>query len=283
MALSPSPPPFFHQGISGRIRLLVAIFSSLGLMQLDHQAGLTEPLRKGLSVLLYPLEQAALLPRDLALWTWGTLSGMEALRDRLTALEQLQAEQSATLLLSSQLQAENENLRGLLQLKAALKPQGVTAEFVSARRDPLANKVVLNQGSDAGVQVGSPVISASGVIGQVSRVYPLSAEVRLLSDDQLRVPVVLPRTGVRALTEGQGSQDGFEVQYVNLAAEIQIGDDVLSSGLDGIYPPGLPVGKVTAIIPGREGQFPLVLARPIATIGLQHQVLILPPAKGARP
>jgi rod shape-determining protein MreC len=127
------------------------------------------------------------------------------------------------------------------------------------------------------------VISAAGVIGQVSRVYPLSAEVRLLSDDQLRVPVVLPRTSIRALTQGLGSQDGFEVQYVNLAAEIQIGDDVLSSGLDGLYPAGLPVGKVTAIIPGREGQFPRVLARPMATIGLQQQVLILTPAQAARP
>ena len=283
MALSPSPQPFFHQGISGRIRLFIAIFSSLGLMQLDHQARLTEPLRKGLSVLLYPLEQAAVLPRDMAVWTWDTLSGMQALRERVAALEQTQSEQAAIVLLWTQLQAENQNLRGLLQLRAGPPVKGVVAEFVSARRDPLAQQVVLNQGSDAGVQVGSPVISASGVIGQVSRVYPLSAEVRLLSDDQLRVPVVLPRTGIRALTEGQGSQDGFEVQYVNLAAEIQIGDEVLSSGLDGLYPPGLPVGRVSAIIPGREGQFPRVLARPTATIGLQHQVLILTPSGSARP
>ncbi|MGA0881730.1 MAG: rod shape-determining protein MreC, partial [Burkholderiaceae bacterium] len=275
--------PFFHQGVSGRIRLFIAVFSALGLMQLDHQARLTEPLRQGLSVLLYPLEQAAILPRDLAVWGWETLQGIEALRTQVDALEQTQSEQAAASLLWSQLQAENQNLRALLNLKQANATQGVVAQFVSARRDPLAQQVVLNQGTDAGVQVGSPVISAAGVIGQVSRVYPLSAEVRLLSDDQLRVPVVLPRTSIRALTQGLGSQDGFEVQYVNLAAEIQIGDDVLSSGLDGLYPAGLPVGKVTAIIPGREGQFPRVLARPMATIGLQQQVLILTPAQAARP
>ncbi|MGA1693379.1 MAG: rod shape-determining protein MreC [Burkholderiaceae bacterium] len=283
MSLSPSPQPFFHQGVSGRIRLFIAVFSALGLMQLDHQARLTEPLRQGLSVLLYPLEQAAILPRDLAVWGWETLQGIEALRTQVDALEQTQSEQAAASLLWSQLQAENQNLRALLNLKQANATQGVVAQFVSARRDPLAQQVVLNQGTDAGVQVGSPVISAAGVIGQVSRVYPLSAEVRLLSDDQLRVPVVLPRTSIRALTQGLGSQDGFEVQYVNLAAEIQIGDDVLSSGLDGLYPAGLPVGKVTAIIPGREGQFPRVLARPMATIGLQQQVLILTPAQAARP
>jgi len=283
VALSQSPQPFFHQGVSGRIRLFIAIFSALGLMQLDHQARLTEPLRQGLSVLLYPLEQAAVLPRDLAVWAWETLHGMQTLRERVAALEQTQAEQAALVLLWSQLRAENQNLRGLLQLKPANPVHGVVAEFVSARRDPLAQQVVLNQGSDAGVQVGSPVISAAGVIGQVSRVYPLSSEVRLLSDDQLRVPVVLPRTGIRALTEGQGREDGFEVQYVNLAAEIQIGDAVLSSGLDGLYPPGLPVGQVTAIIPGREGQFPRVLARPSGTIGLQQQVLILSPSRNARP
>lgn len=283
MSLSPSPQPFFHQGVSGRIRLFIAVFSALGLMQLDHQARLTEPLRQGLSVLLYPLEQAAILPRDLAVWGWETIQGIEALRTQVDALEQTQSEQAAASLLWSQLQAENQNLRALLNLKQANATQGVVAQFVSARRDPLAQQVVLNQGTDAGVQVGSPVISAAGVIGQVSRVYPLSAEVRLLSDDQLRVPVVLPRTSIRALTQGLGSQDGFEVQYVNLAAEIQIGDDVLSSGLDGLYPAGLPVGKVTAIIPGREGQFPRVLARPMATIGLQQQVLILTPAQAARP
>jgi rod shape-determining protein MreC len=236
-----------------------------------------------LSVLLYPLEQAAILPRDLAVWGWETLQGIEALRDRVAVLEQSQSEQAASALLWAQLQAENQNLRTLLSLKQAYPAQGVVAQFVSARRDPLAQQVVLNQGADAGVQIGSPVMSASGVIGQVSRVYPLSSEVRLLSDDQLRVPVVLPRTGIRALTQGLGSQDGFEVQYVNLAAEIQIGDDVLSSGLDGLYPAGLPVGKVTAIIPGREGQFPRVLARPMATIGLQQQVLILNPAQVAKP
>ncbi|MEY4014636.1 MAG: hypothetical protein RLZZ290_1500 [Pseudomonadota bacterium] len=283
MSLSPSPQPFFHQGVSGRIRLFIAVFSALGLMQLDHQARLTEPLRQGLSVLLYPLEQAAILPRDLAVWGWETIQGIEALRVRVGALEQTQSEQAATTLLWSQLQAENQNLRALLNLKQANPGYGVVAEFVSARRDPLAQQVVLNQGADAGVQVGSPVLSAAGVIGQVSRVYPLSAEVRLLSDDQLRVPVVLARTGIRALTQGLGSHDGFEVQYVNLAAEIQIGDEVLSSGLDGLYPAGLPVGKVTAIIPGREGQFPRVLARPMATIGLQHQVLILNPVQAARP
>ncbi|CAM8620703.1 MreC Cell shape-determining protein [Burkholderiales bacterium] len=283
MSLSPSPQPFFHQGVSGRIRLFIAIFSALGLMQLDHQARLTEPLRQGLSVLLYPLEQAAILPRDLAVWGWETLQGIEALRDRVAVLEQSQAERAASALLWAQLQAENQNLRTLLSLKQANPAQGVVAQFVSARRDPLAQQVVLNQGGDAGIQIGSPVMSASGVIGQVSRVYPLSSEVRLLSDDQLRVPVVLPRTGIRALTQGLGSQDGFEVQYVNLAAEIQIGDDVLSSGLDGLYPAGLPVGKVTAIIPGREGQFPRVLARPMATIGLQQQVLILNPAQVAKP
>jgi len=283
VSLSSSPQPFFHQGVSGRIRLFIAVFSALGLMQLDHQARLTEPLRQGLSVLLYPLEQAAILPRDLAVWGWETIRGIEALRARVATLEQTQSEMAATTLLWSQLQAENQNLRALLNLKQTNPGYGVVAEFVSARRDPLAQQVVLNQGADAGVRIGSPVISAVGVIGQVSRVYPLSAEVRLLSDDQLRVPVVLPRTGIRALTQGLGGHDGFEVQYVNLAAEIQIGDEVLSSGLDGLYPTGLPIGKVTAIIPGREGQFPRVLARPMATIGLQHQVLILNPTQTTRP
>lgn len=259
----------------GRIRLLIAVFCALGLMQVDRHLGLTAPLRQGLSVLLHPVVELLQLPRDAAFAVAEALQSNSSLQAELDSLRQQQLEATAMRLRLTTLETENENLRSLQGLQASLARAGVVAEFQAAQRDPFAHRILIGKGSEQGISVGDPVISSDGVIGQVSRSHPLTAEVRLLSDEQMFVPVLLPRAGIRAIAQGMGTQDGFELQYVNLAADIRIGDQIVSSGLDGRYPAGLPVGEVVSIIPGREGQFPRVLGRPAASVAIHQQMLVL--------
>lgn len=258
-----------------RIRLLIAVFCALGLMQIDRHLTITGPLRQGLSVLLHPIVELLQLPRDAALALAESLHTSSELRSEVETLRAEQLETASMRLRLKTLEVENENLRGLQALQTRLAREGVVAEFQSAQRDPFAHRIVVGKGSEHGLSVGDPVISSDGVIGQVSRALPLTSEVRLLSDEQMMVPVFLPRAGVRAISQGLGTQDGFELQYVNLSADIRVGDIVVSSGLDGRYPAGLPVGEVISIIPGREGQFPRVLARPAASVAMHQQMLVL--------
>ncbi len=275
MALSQSPPPFFYQGVSGRSRLFIAVLCSVGLMQIDRHLELTSPLRQGLSVLLHPIVELLQLPRDMTHVVLSAVRSAHEMQREIDDLKQKQVADAARLVGLARLEAENASLRGLLELRARINKPTVVAEFQAAQRDPFANRIIINQGTDRGLTVGDPVLSSDGVIGQVSRAYPLTSEVRLVSDEQLIVPVFLPRVGVRAIAQGLGGQDTFELQYVNLAADIHVGDKIITSGLDGRYPPGLPVGEVISIIPGREGQFPRVLAKPAVSIADHQQLLVI--------
>jgi rod shape-determining protein MreC len=285
LALSQTPPPLFHQGLSARIRLIVAVAAATALMQLDFQLGFAQPLRQGINAVLYPISELLMLPRDMTISSVEHMTSIRSLRERVGQMEQKEIEQAQTLLAMEQLRAENDNLRTLMGLGKPLDRPSIVAEIRAARPSPLHDLVVINRGLEHGITKGSPVLSSQGVIGQVSRVFPMSAEVRLLSDKQLQVPVYLPRVGVRALTQGVPGEDSFELRHVNLAADISVGDTVQTSGLDGVYPAGLPVGVIISVMEREASAFPLILAKPIASAALQQQVLVLQssPAVAAAP
>lgn len=244
-------------------------------MQLDRRFEIASPLRQGVSVILYPITEALFMPRDLVYWAGERLQSLSELANEVDRLRDEQIDNAQSLLLMNQLRSDNENLRNLLNLKTNAFPESRAGEVRASLKDGLARKVLINLGLDQGVSVGDPVINSDGVIGQVNRVFPLTAEIRLLSDEQLFVPVFLPRSGVRGITQGIGQTDEFRVRYVNLAAEIQEGDEVVTSGLDGLYPAGLTVGRVSVVVPAAQGQFPTVVAVPAASVARYKEVLVI--------
>lgn len=272
MALSQTPPPLFKQGLPARLRLLIAVSVSIGLVYADLQLGLLKPLRQGLQTVLFPVVQVLSVPRDGLFWIADRVVAVFRLSDREAALAQQQADISQSMLLSEQLQRENAALRALLDLRPAVRHKTIAAEISYQSRDIFSKRVVIDRGSQHGVVVGHPVINAQGVVGQVVRVSPITSEVSLLNDPALTVPVSLPRPGIRTLASGNGQR--IVLKYLNVDADVAQGDLVVTSGLDGVYPSGLPVATINRI-ERATGQFARAEATPIAAVAPMRQVFVV--------
>mgnify|MGYP001186912985 CR=1 FL=1 len=275
MSLAQTPPPLFKQGSSARVRLLVAAFSAVVLLNLDANFKFLENIRAIVHTVLNPLIELVLLPRDGLIYMTDHLTTITSLNKELIQLEEERALNSETLLILDQLKTENADLRKLLDLKSNFSTISIAAEVRYKLPDPYSKKIILDRGMGHKVKVGQPVISADGIVGQVSKVFSSKSEVTLISDANLSVPVFLPRTKITAITRGNGNSDGFELNFTDLSANIRIGDKIFTSGLDGLYPPGIIVGEVISVFEATPGQFPIINAKPSTVIGMKHQVLIL--------
>ena len=275
MSLAQTPPPLFKQGASARVKLLVAAFSALVLINLDANFRFLEKIRIVVFSVLNPVVEVILLPRDALIFISDHINTISSLNNKLFKLEQEQAVNSEALLVLEQLKNENADLRKLLDLKSNFSNPSIAAEIRYKSPDPYSKKIVIDRGSNDKIKIGHPVISADGVVGQISQVFNNKSEVTLLSDSNLSVPVFLPRTRIKAITKGKGTIDGFELNYADLSANIMVGDKIFTSGLDGLYPPGIIVGEVTSVFAATPGQFPTINAKPSTLVGMKHQLLIL--------
>jgi len=281
--LDRSPPPFFKQGPSALSKLVFCSALAVFLMVADARLGLSGPVRSALAGVLYPLQWLGLQPGRAG----------QALGDHLASLERAQAEalaarqELAKQLLRGgqveQLSLENRQLRQLLELREQLPPSSRAAEIVYEAADPYSRKVVLDKGALAGIERGSPVIDANAVIGQVTRVHPLSSEVTLVIDRELSIPVLNPRTGVRSVAYGEPALGVLELRFMASNADIQVGDLLTTSGVDGVYPPGLPVARVSHIERRAESTFARILCEPLAQVAAARHVLVLTPLQTQRP
>lgn len=180
--LDRSPPPFFRQGPSALTKLALCSALALLLMVADARFRLMQPARAALALVLQPVQRLLLAPVD----AWDTAGDYLRGTKRAMAAEDLArrqlAEQAERLSRAGALQAENERLRKLLGLQPSLTVPSISAEVLFEAPDPFSRRVVIDRGATQGVAAGSPVINEAGVLGQVTRVYPLSAEVTLLTD-----------------------------------------------------------------------------------------------------
>lgn len=281
MVSTPSQPSIFSQGSSLKVRLVLAVGLAIGLMQADYSLQVSKPLRQGLSAVLHPLSDLLSIPVVAASGFLDRASRLSSLAAEAEELRRIELLNTAALLEAEQLRQENASLRSLLGLQARLPLRSIAAEVQGHQRDPASHRILITRGQDSTLAEGQPVMTPDGLIGQVSRVLPLSAEVRLITDSQFSMPVLLPRTGTSAITRGTGTFGRFDLQYVNIEADIRAGDLVVTSGLDGIYPPGLPVGVVASVSQPRLGKFPQVVVQPAASLSKQRQVLVLLAPTGA--
>ncbi len=279
--LDRTPPPFFRQGTSALTKFTCCSALALFLMMADTRFQITQPLRAVIATALHPLQRTLLFPVQLWQGGGGYLRSLQeaqsaeaAARNTLT----LQAERTAQL---EPLQEENERLRGLLGLQPRLQARHQAAEVLYAATDPYSRKVVVDRGRQQGVIEGSPVINEQGVLGQVTRVYPLTSEVTLLTDKDAAIPVLNSRTQQRGAAFGVAgaisSRGNLELRFMASSADVQVGDLLTTSGVDAVYPAGLPVAKVTAVERQSQGSFARILLTPIAPSDNLHHVLLLEP------
>ena len=283
--LDRNPPPFFKQGPSALSKL--AFFSALALflMVADVRFNLTQPVRAVVGLVLYPLQAAVMLPVRLAERGTGYFDALDAARadqarSRAQALSL--AERAGQV---ERLELENLRLRGLLDLRGRIKVQSQAAEVLYDAADPFTRKVIIDKGSMAGVLPGSPVIDDGGVLGQATRVLPLVSEVTLILDRDHATPVLNTRTGARSVAFGDPVTHGgvLELRFMAGNADVQVGDVLTTSGIDGVYPAGLPVAQIERIERRADSAFARIYCTPKAHLGSARHVLVLQPVSGQLP
>ena len=278
--LDRTPPPFFRQGPSALTKLVFFSALALFLMVADTRFGFIEPLRAAVATALLPVQRVLAVP--VQMWEGGGdyLRGLQAAQAAESEARAALARQAAQAARAGELAAENQRLRALLDLRPALTVRTVSAEVMYEASDPYSRKVYIDRGQAQGVVRGAPVINESGVLGQVTRVYPLSAEVTLLTDRDAAIPVLNARTQQRSAAyggAGGGANPVLELRFMAGNADVQPGDLLTTSGIDGVYPPGLPVAKVVSVDRRADSGFARILLAPVASPDGVRHVLVLEP------
>ncbi len=270
-----SPPPLFKQGASARAKMLFFALIAVGLLTADARVNALAMIRQAVGVALYPLQVVAMLPRDALFASSDYFTTLSTLKEENRQMREQQVLNAQQLQQSRQLLAENAYLRKLLDASERLQLKTVMSEILYDARDPFSRKVILDRGERHGLKPGQPVIDDVGVVGQVTRVFPFTAEVTLLTDKNHAIPVQVLRSGVRSVAYGRGQSGVLELRFMASNADIRKGDVVTTSGIDGVYPPGLAVATVAEVDTKTSDAFARILLEPTAGVSRHRQLLVL--------
>jgi rod shape-determining protein MreC len=277
------PPPFFHRGPSPLTRLAFFGLLSLALLFADTRYRYLESVRHAVATVLYPLQRVLQVPGEALAYVATYFSSQRALAgDNRMLKERLLADAPAIQAYQA-LEQENGRLRALLNVGARFHGAATAAEVLYSGRDPFTQKLFVDKGEKDGVQPGQAVIDETGVVGQVTRVFPYLAEVTLVTDKDHAVPVKVERSGVRSVMYGAGSGRLPELRFLSPNAEIRAGDRLVTSGIDGTYPAGLAVAEVVSVERETGQIFARVTCRPLAGVEKSPHVLVLGSAAAAVP
>jgi len=268
-------PPLFKQGASARARVLVFALLSIVMLVVDARMHVLGTVRQGIGTLLYPFQVAAMVPRDAALSVAGYFSSLTSLQQENQALRRQQVVNAELMQHERLLASENAQLRKLLDMRQKVSPNAIVGEILYDARDPFTRKIILNRGSQQGVTAGQPVIDDIGIVGQVTRVFPFTSEVTLLTDKDQAIPVQVVRNGLRSVAYGRGQAGVLDLRFMPSNADIQKGDKLVTSGIDGVYPPGLSVATVSSVETRSADAFARIVCQPTAGIDRHRQLLIL--------
>jgi rod shape-determining protein MreC len=270
-----TPPPFFKRGPAPLVRLFFFASLSLALLVIDARFRYAEGLRTWLALAAYPIQRAATAPVDLLGAVGSFLSTQAHLVEENERLRAKALAYSHDAQRYEAAQAEAAQLRRLVGAVERLEVRVIPAEVMYHGRDPYAHKLFIDRGAAHGVRPGSPVTDEGGVVGQVTRVHALLSEVTLVTDRDQAVPVQVVRNGLRAVAFGAGASGALELRFMAANADIQANDRLVTSGIDGTYPAGLPVATVMRIERDAENAFARVVCRPAAGVDRGRYVLVL--------
>ena len=277
-----SPPPFFKQGPSAQARLGFFAVLAIALLVLDVRFKMLDQLRLALGTVLYPVQTVLLTPRDM--WRGGTsyFVNQRTLQNENAALKLAVIQLGLQAQRNVQLELENGQLKRLHTLRESRYPQSVIAEILYETRDPFVRRLALSKGSQQGVAAGMPVLDQQGIVGQITRVFPFSSEMRLITDKEQAIPVQVARNGLRAIAYGGQQAEMLEIRFIASNADIQPNDLLITSGIDGIYPAGLAVAQVLQVERSGNFGFAKIWCKPVTGVQ-QHRHLLILLAKNDHP
>jgi rod shape-determining protein MreC len=257
------------------LRLIVLAAMAAGLMIADHRQHHLAVIRDGIASLAYPIQRSISAPFEV----WASIRESFATKTRVEADNVKLAADNLVLRLKllrfDALEQENQRLRAVRESSPRIVQRSLVAEILQVDLDPFRQRVLVNKGTREGVFRGQAAIDANGIVGQVTRAGPVSAEIILISDPEHAIPVAVNRTGVRSIALGTGRSGLLSLPYLPQNADVIAGDLLVSSGLGGVYPPGYPVAKVTSVV--RDPGQPLLAieAAPLAGLDRDPEILLV--------
>jgi rod shape-determining protein MreC len=276
--LDRTPPAFFKQGTTAFTKLLVFAALSVLLMMADLRWTLGQPIRNAMATTLYPVQWVLRQPVMGAQWLGDYLQSLDKAIARNEQLTEQLLDQAATVQQVDYLKLETQRLQNLLDLHNSFADVGTAARVVAQTPDPYSKRVILDKGTTQGIRAGSAVIDINGVYGQVTRAFLLTSEVTVLTDRNQSTPVMNARTGERSVLFGEVGGDGthLELRFVSSNADIQTGDLLMTSGIDGVYPPGLPVATIVDIPLLMDTNYASIRCKPLSNVDATRHVLVMP-------
>jgi len=266
---------FFNRGPSPVVRLVFFAVLSLLLLFVDARYRYLESTRSALSILVSPIQRLATMPGVLWQQAGEFFVTQRSLVKESDALHLLHQRDAAQLLQLQALQLENQQLRNLALLPPRATFSTQIAEIVYAERDVFKRKVLINKGADAHLLIGQVVMDGNGIVGQITRVYPWLSEVTLVTEKDHAVPVQVLRNGLRTIVFGAGDTSQLSLRYMPVSSDIQNGDVLVTSGIDGIYPQGVPVARVDKIERDPAYPFARITCLPVAGVDNHRHLMIL--------
>lgn len=275
--LEQDPPPFFRQGASAFSKLIVFSAAAVFLMVADVRFQTLQPARAVLQAVLFPMQWLAQRPGLIAGEAADFIDKVQSSDAVHTGLVEKLRQQSARAYQVEQLELENRRLRALLDLRPTLAASGTAAQVLYDAADPYTRKVVIDRGQAHDVKLGAPVVDEKGVMGQVTGVFLLSSEVTLITDREHATPVLNVRTGARGVMYGDTSShaDAMELRFMAANADVEAGDLLTTSGVDGVYPAGIPVARVEKVDRQVNAVFARIYCVPVALVAGAGHVLVL--------
>ena len=269
-----SPPTLFNQG-APFLKLLFFLFLGSVFIFVDYKLHATEKIRLVGNNIFFPLQQLLAQPGKFSDFSLDYFQTRSSLKKQ---LEEQSSQINSLRLMANQaeiLETENSHLRKLLSLQQKLNFKSLAAEVVFSPLSPSSQKIIINRGSADGVKSGMPIASDTGVMGQIIRVFENSSEATLLEDRDFSIPVLVERNGLRTVLFGVGRGEPLELRYANNLADLDVGDHLITSGIDGTYPAGIPVAIITKIDRSSEASGAVIGCKPIAKLHHHRYLSVL--------
>ena len=266
---------FGGRGPSFGFRFFCYALISVVFMFYDRKGGWLDTARYGLQAAVYPLQLAVNSPSAAWRWMQESFTTREALQSEVDTLRNQLRDQQLISMRQAALQQENATLRGLNAAMPEVIEKRLIGEVINVEVSTLRQRLLINRGGNSGVHRAQPVITGDGVIGQVYRTGPFSSEIILITDSEHALPVQVLRSGVRTIALGTGRATALELPYVPQNYDVKVGDVLVTSGLDQVFPFGLPVARITRV--ERDPTQPLaqIFAAPLAKIESDREVLFI--------